>query len=74
MATPQLTYEKVLLEALRLSADDQLRLLEQLAGQIRQQVCASKRSKRSILELKGLGKELWNGTDAQDYVDQERDC
>jgi hypothetical protein len=27
---------------------------------------------RSILELKGLGKEIWKGLDAQAYVDQER--
>jgi hypothetical protein len=26
----------------------------------------------SILELKGLGKEIWSGIDAQEYVDQER--
>ena len=28
--------------------------------------------KRSILGLKGLGKEIWEGTDAQEYVNQER--
>jgi hypothetical protein len=27
---------------------------------------------RSILELKGLGKEIWEGIDAQTYLDQER--
>ncbi|MDA0735335.1 MAG: hypothetical protein O2909_12205 [Chloroflexi bacterium] len=26
----------------------------------------------SILELRGLGKEIWEGIDAQEYVDQER--
>jgi len=26
----------------------------------------------SILELQGLGKEIWQGLDAQDYVDRER--
>ena len=26
----------------------------------------------SILELKGLGKELWKGIDGQEYVEQER--
>ena len=26
----------------------------------------------SILELQGLGKEIWQGVDAQEYVDQER--
>lgn len=29
--------------------------------------------KRSILELRGLGKEIWHGVDAQEYVNQERD-
>lgn len=26
-----------------------------------------------IEELRGLGREVWNGVDAQDYVDRERD-
>jgi hypothetical protein len=26
----------------------------------------------SILQLQGLGKEIWLGIDAQEYVDQER--
>ena len=26
----------------------------------------------SILQLQGLGKEIWRGIDAQEYVDQER--
>ncbi len=28
--------------------------------------------RHSVLELKGLGKEIWEGIDAQEYVDQER--
>ena len=28
--------------------------------------------KRSLLELEGLGKEIWSGMDAQEYVNQER--
>ena len=28
--------------------------------------------RHSILELKGLGKEIWKGIDGQEYVDQER--
>jgi hypothetical protein len=31
------------------------------------------RGKRSILELDGLGREIWRGVDAQTYVDRERD-
>ncbi len=29
--------------------------------------------KRSILELRGLGKEIWQGVDAQKYVDSLRE-
>ena len=29
--------------------------------------------KRSILELSDLGKEIWDGIDAEEYVNQERD-
>jgi hypothetical protein len=29
-------------------------------------------SATSILQLQGLGKEIWQGVDAQEYVDQER--
>ncbi len=28
--------------------------------------------RHSVLELKGLGKEIWQGIDAQEYVDRER--
>jgi len=30
-------------------------------------------SERSILELRGLGKEIWQGIDAQQYVNELRD-
>ena len=29
--------------------------------------------RRSIMESEGLGKEIWEGVDAQEYVDRERD-
>lgn len=29
--------------------------------------------KHSIMELRGLGKEIWEGIDAQEYVNQLRD-
>ncbi len=28
--------------------------------------------KHSLRELRGLGKEIWTGIDAQDYIDQQR--
>jgi len=66
------TYHHVLGQAERLSPDDQLRLLEDLAANVRRRVMTGKR--RSIMELEGLGQEIWQGIDAQEYVNQERDA
>ncbi len=63
-------YYEVLSRVQRLTPADQLRLLEELAVLVRRQVTA--RPRRSILELQGLGKEIWWGIDAQEYVDRER--
>ena len=64
-------YHEVLKRARRLTSADQLRLLEELAGSLRRQ--DSTRRRRSILDLQGLGKEIWRDVDAQEYIDQERD-
>jgi hypothetical protein len=45
-------------------------LLKRLAIIVRGQVKDER--PRSILELRGLGKEIWQGVDVQDYIDQER--
>ena len=63
-------YRKLLDEVEKLSQTDQLRLLEQIAGLIRRKKTI--KSHRSILELQGLGKEVWKDIDAQQYVNEER--
>ena len=65
-----IAYDQVLDRAQRLAPADQLRLLEELAALLRRKVTVQKR--RSILELEGLGKEIWQGVDAQEYVNRER--
>lgn len=64
-------FERVLKDACQLEPIDQLRLLEALAGTVRNTM--TKQPKRSILELRGKGKEIWSGIDAQEFVNQERD-
>ena len=64
------TYYQALSYIQRLTTDDQLRLLEELAAIVRNQVLSQPR--QSILDLQGLGKEIWLDVDAQEYVDQER--
>lgn len=67
------TYNQVRRLAESLTLDEQMRLIEELSSLIRQQVMLTPKPKRSILELEGLGKEIWQGIDAQEYINQERD-
>jgi len=71
-------YREVLNEILdrvqSLTFDDQLRLLSDIATMLRHEGKATQRPKHSIMELEGLGKEIWEGIDAQEYVNQERDA
>jgi hypothetical protein len=63
-------YDRVLHQVQHLEPADQLRLLEELAALVRRQ--AALQTRRSILELRGLGKEIWKDIDVQKYVEQER--
>jgi hypothetical protein len=63
-------YEQILRDVESLSRAEQLRLISELAENLR--VEAPPESRTSILDLQGLGKEIWQGVDAQDYVDRER--
>lgn len=64
------TYQDICRQAENLTPEEQLRLLEALAVMVRRRVLV--KPKRSIMELEGLGKETWQGLDAQEYVNQER--
>jgi hypothetical protein len=61
-----LTVEEIIAAAAQLPEDDRLRLVAALSA-------GATGSRRSITELRGLGKEIWRSQDAQEYVDQERD-
>jgi hypothetical protein len=52
---------------------EQLKLVELIARDMAQSSRAVKRPKRSIMELHGLGAEIWEGIDAQEYVNKLRD-
>ncbi|BAZ48392.1 hypothetical protein NIES4103_10000 [Nostoc sp. NIES-4103] len=67
------SYQEVLHQAQSLTPEEQIRLIEDLSRLIRQQMTIKSKPKRSIMELRGLGKEIWNGIDAQEYVNEERD-
>ncbi|MGB3493710.1 MAG: hypothetical protein WBA57_13355 [Elainellaceae cyanobacterium] len=64
------TYQEIRSQVEKLTPDEQLRLLSELADIVRRQVIV--KPKRSIMDLEGLGKDLWQDLDAQEYVNQER--
>ncbi len=61
---------KVLNQIQCLTPEDQLRLLEDMLASIR--LHTSARRKHSIMELEGLGKEIWEGINVEKYIDDER--
>lgn len=52
---------------------EQLRLVAMIAGGLALQEQTAPAGTRSILELEGVGAELWQGVDAHDYINQLRD-
>jgi hypothetical protein len=62
-------YDDVLGRAKQLSPDEQNKLVDELS-----QLAGRKNGgQHSILDLEGLGKEIWEGVDADKYVAEERD-
>ena len=51
-----------------LSADERLKLICELS-----QPLGDSDARKNIRQLKGLGKEVWNGIDPNEYVRKERD-
>ena len=56
-----------------LPSDVRLRLLALIASDLATDNDDDESQERSILELRGLGAEIWRGIDAQHYVDELRD-
>jgi len=66
----QVNYNHLISEIKTLDLSDQIRLLEEMAKLIRKNTTAP--HSRSILELKGKGKEIWEGVNVGKYIDEER--
>jgi len=60
------TVEELIEAASRLTPEERGRLVRALAENTTEPL-------HKITELRGLGKEVWNGIDAQDYINAERD-
>jgi hypothetical protein len=66
----QITIEELLAQARLLSLEEEARLVEALMADVRQRI--EGQQYHSIMELKGLGKELWQDIDVEKYIEEER--
>jgi hypothetical protein len=57
----------------RLAREEQLRLVAIIVSTLAQNTTPEPAPKRSIIDLRGLGKEIWEGIDAQEYINKLRD-
>ncbi|MFN8541789.1 MAG: hypothetical protein U0232_30470 [Thermomicrobiales bacterium] len=65
-------YDGVLAQVRRLDADAQRRLLQELTVLVEQSEIGH--GTRSLRELSGLGKEIWQDIDVDEYIRQEREA
>lgn len=65
------SYENALQMAESLSREEKVRLIQELMSRVADG--EGSEPQHSILELRGLGKEIWKAIDAQEYVRRERD-
>ena len=67
---PDSRYESAKRSVQALGPADQLRLIAELAASLHGAV--GRESRRSLLELQGLGKSIWQGIDVKEYLRRER--
>jgi hypothetical protein len=67
-----LTYDDYLRGIQGLRPEEQLSLIEIISTTLKKTL-GRKKIKRSVMELEGLGADIWKGIDAQEYVREERE-
>jgi hypothetical protein len=63
--------ESIYKEISQLTDNEKITLLSKLMLEISANI--KKEQKGNIYDLKGVGKEIWEGMDAQEYVNKERE-
>ena len=66
-----LTYEDYVRGIDKLETEQQLNLVELLSAKLKKQL-GRKAGKHKITELEGLGAEVWENVDIQEYIREER--
>lgn len=64
-----MTITEIMQQAQALGPQERKELVKLLVDSLE---VAEERPRRHLSELRGLGKEIWEGIDAQEYVDQLR--
>ena len=67
-----LTYADYVRGIQRLQPEEQLSLVEIISVKLKKTL-GRKKAKHSVMELEGLGADVWKGIDAQHYVSEERE-
>ena len=70
MARNSREYFKIIMALQKLDVDEQIEMLEELLTILKYR---KSDRKHSIMELRGLGKEIWSDVDVESYINQERD-
>lgn len=66
--------QDIVREAQALSSEERRELIKLLVDTLgNPEADETQNERRSLRELRGLGKEIWQGIDAQDYINQQRD-
>jgi hypothetical protein len=68
----RLTYRDVVAALPTLETEEQINLLEILSSVLKQSLIR-KGEKHSLIELEGLGAEVWTKVDVDEYLRHERD-
>ena len=62
--------ETIYKEISQLSSNEKIIIISKLVSEI--STCIDRSRKVNIYDIKGVGKEIWKGIDAQEYVNKER--
>ena len=68
-----MTLEEIVREVRALPVDERKRLIGLIVDTLTEPEPSPGKKKRSILEFEGLGAEIWEGIDVEEYVNQLRD-
>jgi hypothetical protein len=72
MLKKKLSYQDYAKGVLFLTPDEQMKLMELILSTLRPVIQKTKPG-HSIMELEGLGADIWKNMDAQEYVRRERE-